>query len=136
MHRICTRSLKKKENKESIDYRGILGNLEYMFLFPISKEPKSFTLQLVVPIKEVGPKSKVERSRRLKEELVSYVNLMACHDFPSGNNCCASFVLLRKTTATMISVSFPMEKIREKIRERIIGLCPIRHVGLQGSKLF
>jgi hypothetical protein len=59
MHRICTRSLKKKENKESIDYRGILENLEYMFLFPISKEPKSFTLQLVVPIKEVGPKSKI-----------------------------------------------------------------------------
>lgn len=79
MHRICTRSLKKKENKESIDYRGILENLEYMFLFPIYKEPKSFTLQLVVPIKEVGPKSKVERSCRLKEELVSYVNLMACH---------------------------------------------------------
>ena len=79
MLRIWNRSLKKKENKESIDYRGILDNLEYMFLFPISKEPKSFTLQLVVPIKEVGPKSKVERSRPLKEELVSYVNLMACH---------------------------------------------------------
>jgi len=58
-----------------------LENLEYMFLFPISKEPKSFTLQQVVPIKEVGPRSKVEKSRRLKEELVSYVNLMACHDF-------------------------------------------------------
>ena len=63
-----------------------MENLEYMFLFPISKEPKSFTLQQVVPIKEVGPRSKVEKSRRLKEELVSYVNLMAWHDFLSGNN--------------------------------------------------
>jgi len=79
----------KKQNKDAINYREILDNLEYMFLFPIPKESKGFTLQLVVPIREGESKSKAEAKskgdktfpRRIKdkEELVSYVNLMACN---------------------------------------------------------
>jgi hypothetical protein len=65
--------------KDTIPAREVLEDIEYMFLFPIPKDSKGLSLQMVVPVKETNSKSSTDKSRRLKtESLTTYVGVMAC----------------------------------------------------------